>query len=129
MLSTKEKSKGLLSICFNPIISLPNNKYVKSALEKLEFYTGIDFFLSETLRHANIVLAGSLQEEEEGTTTTSEGRVVRISGAVTPPGKAKRDIEILKELAKRLGQEDKFNFPTSEDIFNEIRHNFKRFVC
>ena len=84
--------------------------------------SGIDFFLSETLRHANIVLAGSLQEEEEGTTTTSEGRVVRISGAVNPPGKAKRDIEILKELAKRLGQEDKFNFPTSEDIFNEIRH-------
>ena len=118
----KGEIKGLLSICFNPIITLPNNKYVKSALEKLEFYTGIDFFLSETLRHANIVLAGSLQEEEEGTTTTSEGRVVRISGAVTPPGKAKRDIEILKELAKRLGQEDKFNFPTSEDIFNEIRH-------
>ena len=63
----KGEIKGLLSICFNPIISLPNNKYVKSALEKLEFYTGIDFFLSETLRHANIVLAGSLQEEEEGT--------------------------------------------------------------
>ena len=63
----KGEIKGLLSICFNPIISLPNNKYVKSALEKLEFYTGIDFFLLETLRHANIVLAGSLQEEEEGT--------------------------------------------------------------
>ena len=117
----KGEIKGLLSICFNPIITLPNNKYVKSALEKLEFYAGIDFFLSETLRHANIVLAGSLQEEEEGTTTTSEGRVVRISGAVTPPGKAKRDIEILKELAKRLGQEDKFTYSCSEDIFNELR--------
>ena len=47
--------KGLLSICFNPLISLPNNNYVREALEKLEFYAGIDFFLSETLRHANIV--------------------------------------------------------------------------
>ena len=35
--------KGLLSICFNPLVSLPNNHYVRSALEKLEFYAGIDF--------------------------------------------------------------------------------------
>ena len=114
--------KGLLSICFNPLVSLPNNHYVRSALEKLEFYAGIDFFLSETLRHADIILAGSLQEEEEGTTTTSEGRVVRITGAVNPPGKAMRDLEIFKELARRLGQEDKFNYTCSEDIFNELRH-------
>ena len=106
----KGEIKGLLSICFNPIVSLPNNKYVKSALEKLEFYVGIDFFLSETLRHANIVLAGSLQEEEEGTTTTSEGRVVRISGAVNPPGKAKSDIESLKNWQNVLGK--RINLPT-----------------
>ena len=68
--------KGLLSICFNPLVSLPNNSNVRAALEKLEFYAGIDFFLSETLRHANIILAGSLQEEEEGTTTSAEGRVI-----------------------------------------------------
>ncbi|HEY0609203.1 MAG TPA: molybdopterin-dependent oxidoreductase, partial [Chitinophaga sp.] len=28
--------KGLLSICFNPLVSLPNNNYVRAALEKLE---------------------------------------------------------------------------------------------
>lgn len=80
--------KGLLSICFNPLVSLPNNSNVRGALEKLEFYAGIDFFLSETLRHANIILAGSLQEEEEGTTTSAEGRVIRIRAVVDPPGKS-----------------------------------------
>src|SRR5690606_35969709 len=70
--------KGLQSICFNPLVSLPNNNYVREALEKLEFYVCIDFFLNETARHADVVLAGSLHEEEDGTVTTAEGRVVRI---------------------------------------------------
>lgn len=113
--------KGLLSICFNPLISLPNNNYVREALEKLEFYAGIDFFLSETLRHANIVFPGSLHEEEEGTVTTAEGRVVRIRRAVSPPNDARPDTDILIELAQRLGAGDKFAYKNSEEIFNELR--------
>ncbi|WP_375605142.1 molybdopterin oxidoreductase family protein [Flavobacterium davisii] len=113
--------KGLLSICFNPLVSLPNSNYVREALEKLEFYVCIDFFLNETARHADVILAGSLQEEEDGTTTSAEGRVIRIKQAVTPPGNARKDSEILLELAKRLGVEDKFTFENSEAIFNELR--------
>src|SRR5262250_1022951 len=74
--------KGLLSICFNPLVSLPNNNMIREALEKLEFYACIDFFLNETAHHADIVLPGSLHEEEEGTVTTAEGRVVHIRAAV-----------------------------------------------
>lgn len=113
--------KGLISICFNPLVSLPNSNYVREALEKLEFYVGIDFFLSETLRHADVVLPGALHEEEEGTVTTAEGRVVRIRKVVDPPKGAKEDIGILLELAERLGVKDKFNFKSSEEIFNELR--------
>lgn len=113
--------KGLLSICFNPLVSLPNNNYVRAALEKLEFYVAIDFFLNETARHADIILAGSLHEEEEGTVTTAEGRVTRIRQAVTPPANARTDTAIILELAARLGAADKFSYQTSEDIFNELR--------
>lgn len=113
--------KGLLSICFNPLVSLPNNNYVREALEKLEFYVCIDFFLNETAHHADIVLAGSLQEEEEGTVTTAEGRVTRIRQAVTPPGNARTDTSIILELAKRLGEEQRFSYANSEEIFNELR--------
>jgi assimilatory nitrate reductase catalytic subunit len=91
------------------------------ALEKLEFYVAIDFFLNETARHADMVLAGSLHEEEEGTVTTAEGRVTRIRQAVTPPGNARTDTAIILELAARLGAADKFRFNSSEDIFNELR--------
>jgi assimilatory nitrate reductase catalytic subunit len=113
--------KGLLSICFNPLVSLPNNNYVREALEKLEFYVCIDFFLNETARHADIVLAGSLHEEEEGTVTTAEGRVVRIQKAVDPPGNARPDTDIILEIAHRLGAGDKFTYKSSEAIFNELR--------
>jgi assimilatory nitrate reductase catalytic subunit len=113
--------KGLLSICFNPLVSLPNSNFVREALEKLEFYGAIDFFLSETARHADIVLAGSLQEEEEGTVTTAEGRVTRIRQAVTPPGNARADTDILLDLARRLGAGRHFAFASSEEIFDELR--------
>ncbi len=113
--------KGLLSICFNPLVSLPNNHMVREALEKLEFYVAIDFFLNETARHADVILPGSLHEEEEGTVTTAEGRVVRIRKAVNPPGNARADTSILLELARRLGAEKQFSFATAEDVFNELR--------
>lgn len=113
--------KGLITICFNPLVSLPNNNMVREALEKLEHYTCIDFFLNETARHADIILPGSLHEEEDGTVTTAEGRVVRIRKAVNPPGNARTDTAILLEIARRLGAEKHFSYGSNEEIFNELR--------
>jgi assimilatory nitrate reductase catalytic subunit len=114
--------KALISICFNPLVSLPDANFTRSALSKLEHYTAIDFFLNETAHHADIVLAGSLHEEEEGTSTSAEARVIRIRKAVDPPGNAKADTDILLELARRLGRGKYFDhFKSSEDIFNELR--------
>ncbi|MDR3690781.1 MAG: molybdopterin oxidoreductase family protein [Fimbriimonas sp.] len=114
--------KGLISICFNPLVSLPDSNFTREALGKLEHYTAIDFFLNETAHHADVVLAGSLHEEEEGTVTSAEGRVNRIRAAVDPPGDAKCDTEIILELARRFGRGKYFDhFHDSEDIFNELR--------
>ena len=114
------KIKGLLSISFNPLVSIPDANRTRAALDKLEFYGCIDFFLSESARHADVVLAGSLQEEDEGTVTTGEGRCVRLRQSVTPPGNARVDWDILKDLAGRLGAKDHFLYAMSEDIFREL---------
>ena len=66
----------------NPAVSLPDSTFVKRMLEKLEFYVAIDFFLNDTARHADIVLPGSLQEEDEGTVTQVEGRIIKINNVV-----------------------------------------------
>ncbi|NDD30219.1 MAG: nitrite reductase [Proteobacteria bacterium] len=113
--------KGLLSLCFNPVVSLPDSTFTKEAFNRLEHYTIIDFFLSETARHADIVLPGSLHEEDEGTSTSAEGRVIRIRKAVDPPGEARVDWEILLDLARRLGRGEHFAYTRVEEIFNELR--------
>ena len=117
--------KGLLTISFNPLVSLPDARLTREALERLEFYVAIDVFLSETAQHADVVLAGSLHEEDDGTVTTGEGRVIRIRQAVPPPGRARRDWEIIVELARRLGKGDWFPYAEPEDIFRELAHASK----
>jgi assimilatory nitrate reductase catalytic subunit len=114
--------KALLSICFNPLVSLPDAAFTQEALEKLEFFGVVDFFLSETAHFADVVLAGSLQEEHEGVVCTAEGRVVHIRKAVDPPGDAREDWKIYVDLAARLGKASLFPYTEPKEIFEELRH-------
>ncbi len=112
--------RGLLSICFNPLVSAPDTTFTREALDQLEFYAVIDFFLSESAHHADVVLPGSLHEEDEGTSTSGEGRIIKINAAVEPPGDARRDWEILLDIARRLGKGDHFQYTNTEQIFDEL---------
>src|SRR5437588_1489258 len=113
--------KGLLSICFNPTVSLPDSNFIKRALEKLEFYVAIDFFLNDTARHADIVLPGSLQEEDEGVVAQVEGRVIKINKAIDPPGDARQDWRIIQDIARAVGRPHGFTFNAPREIFDELR--------
>ncbi|MEX0774564.1 MAG: molybdopterin oxidoreductase family protein [Phycisphaeraceae bacterium] len=113
--------KGLLSICFNPKVSLPDNSFITRCLEKLDFFVAIDFFLNETAQHADIVLPGSLHEEDEGLVTQIEGRVIKINKAVDCPGEAKQDWRIIQDIAGAMGRARGFTFTSPADIFEELR--------
>lgn len=115
------KIKGLLTLCFNPVISLPDNNFVRQALEKLEFFVAIDFFLNTTARYAHVVLPGSLQEEDEGTVTQVEGRIIKINRAVDCPGDARQDWRIIQDIAKALGRERGLTFASPREMFEELR--------
>jgi assimilatory nitrate reductase catalytic subunit len=117
--------KALLTICFNPKISLPDNTFITRCLEKLEFYAAIDFFLNDTARHADIVLPGSLHEEDEGTVTQVECRVIKINKAVDCPGEARQDWRIVQDLARALGRPHGFTFTSPREIFEELRQASK----
>ncbi len=121
--------KGLLSICFNPLVSLPDNDFVRRMLEKLEFYVAIDFFLNETARHADVILPGSLQEEDEGTVTQIEGRVIKINKAIDPPGDARQDWRIIQDIASALGRSKGLTFGSPGEIFDELRRASSGGVC
>jgi assimilatory nitrate reductase catalytic subunit len=113
--------KALVSLCFNPIVSLPDARFTHEALSRLEFFAVVDFFLSETAHYADVVFAGSLHEEEEGVICSAEGRVQKINKAVEPPGEAKSDARIVCDLAERLGKGAHFGFPSTREIFDELR--------
>ncbi|MCB1028415.1 MAG: molybdopterin oxidoreductase family protein, partial [Microthrixaceae bacterium] len=113
--------KGLLSISNNMSISAPDLDRVEEQMTALEHVVVIDPFLSEAaLRHADVVLPGNTFAEEEGTITTIEGRVVRCDQAVAPiPRRA--DIDVIRNLANRLGAGRHFDFTRGRDVYEEMR--------
>jgi assimilatory nitrate reductase catalytic subunit len=113
--------RGLLSICNNVMVSLPDTNEVRRSLEGLDFYVCIDFFMSESSRYADVVLPGTTWSEDEGVTANSEGRVVKINKAANPPGEARNDWWIIQEIARRMGREKYFHFKDTREIFDELR--------
>jgi assimilatory nitrate reductase catalytic subunit len=113
--------KGLLSICSNMMVSLPDTNKVREALERLDFNVCIDFFMSESSRYADVVLPGTTWSEDEGTTTSGEGRVIKINQAIDPPGDARHDWRILQEIASRMDRGKYFQFNSPGEIWDELR--------
>jgi assimilatory nitrate reductase catalytic subunit len=54
--------KGLLSICFNPLVSLPDANYGKRSRNWSSWRHR--FFMPETARHADVVLAGACRRRK-----------------------------------------------------------------
>ncbi|HLN63387.1 MAG TPA: molybdopterin-dependent oxidoreductase, partial [Symbiobacteriaceae bacterium] len=96
--------RGLYLLCSNPLVSLPSINRVEHALKRLDFFACADFFLSETARYADVVLPVAMWAEDEGTTTNTEGRVIKHNKAVEPPDGVPTDWQLLGELARRLGK-------------------------
>ena len=71
------------------------------------------------------MLPGSLHEEDEGTSTSVEGRVIKLNPSKRPPGNARVDWEIICDLAARLGRGKYFDYSHPEEIFNELRRASK----
>ncbi len=79
-----------------------------------------DIFLTKTAQLADVVLpAAASWCESEGTVTSSERRVQRTRKALDPPHGARDDIEILDDLAARLGVA--WNYESSEEVWDELR--------
>lgn len=104
----------------NPMVSDPDLKHVKEALERLEFLVVQDIFLTETATMADVVLPAACFAEKTGTVTNTERRVQMMNKAVNPPGEAKPDWEIACMVGRQLGLNG-FDFNSAEEVFTEIR--------
>ena len=68
-----------------------------------------DIFMTPTAQLADVVLPAAAWAEKEGTYTSTERRVQWSAKAIEPPGSARCDLDIICEIARRLGVQ--FNYP------------------
>jgi predicted molibdopterin-dependent oxidoreductase YjgC len=105
----------------NPLRSEADTHRTRELLQGLECLIVQDIFLTDTAAVADVVLPGTAAWcEAEGTVTNSERRVQRVRKAIEPPDGARDDIEIISELARRLGAHW-WGHPTPHDLWEELR--------
>lgn len=112
--------RSLLVLGSNVVVSAPNAAHVERRLKSLDFLVVSDFFLSETAELADVVLPAAQWAEEEGTMTNLEGRVIRRKQAFNPPNGVRDDMQVICELADRLGKGKYFCYENAEEVFDEL---------
>jgi assimilatory nitrate reductase catalytic subunit len=119
-LGTDGGVRVLLVLASNIAVSAPHSNRVVDRLRALDLLVVSDIFLSETAALADVVLPTAQWAEEEGTMTNLEGRVIRRRRALTPPREVRTDLEVLAELANRLGRGRSFS-ADPRTVFDELR--------
>lgn len=114
--------KACWVICTNPVASAPNRQTVIDALQQAELVITQDAFLdTETNRYADILLPAALWAEAEGVMINSERNITLMPQAITPPGEALADWQIIARVACALGYSADFSYTSAEAVFDEIR--------
>ena len=112
--------KAVYVIGENPADSEADIHHARKMLEGLDLLVVQDIFMTRTAEMADVVLPASIVwAESNGTVTSSERRVQRVRAAVTPPGEARDDIQIIFDIAARMGHD--WGTPDSEQLWNELR--------
>jgi anaerobic selenocysteine-containing dehydrogenase len=105
--------KGFINVAGNPVLSTPNGEKLDKALSQLDFMVSLDYFVTETSRHANIILPPVSPLERDHYDVTFNGFAVHNVAKYSPALFAKKanekhDWEINLELAKRLDKNAPF---------------------
>ena len=104
----------------NPADSEADIQHARKLLQGLDLLVVQDIFMTRTAEMADVVLPASVAwAESDGTVTSSERRVQRVRAAVPPPGEARHDIDIMFDLAARMGHN--WGEPDPEFLWDELR--------
>ncbi len=100
----------------NPVLTTTNGKQLDKAFEQLEFVAAVDFYITETSRHADIILPPVTALERDHYDVVFHNFAVRNSAKFSPalfsqPEDTKTDWQIYLGLAERI---DKLNGKATE---------------
>ena len=112
--------RALYVIGENPADSEANVSHARKLLEGLDCLVVQDISLTHTARMADVVLpAAAGWSSSEGTVTSSERRVQRVRAAVPPQGDARDDVQIIGDLARRMGAQ--WRAASAAELWEELR--------
>ncbi len=113
-----EAGKGRIRVLFIFRHEFSDPEAIES-LNKAAFviYQGINW--NQTAKIADVVLAGASHAEKDGTFTNFEGRIQRFRQALLPLEDSRGDLDILNDLADRLGHP--LAFSDAESVFHAWR--------
>jgi len=81
----------------------PNTKHVRKAMDGLELLIVSELFMTETAKHATVVLPSSSFLEKSGTFTNGERRIQRVNAVIEPIEGTKGDGQQVIDVMNRLG--------------------------
>jgi len=99
----------------NPLNSIPERQKTLKAFEKLDFITSIDVIMNDTSYYADVVLPEATYLERYDPITALDGDIYLRQPAIEPLFDSKPGLWIFKELGKRLGLGEYFNYKDEED--------------
>ena len=111
--------RGMYVMGENPAMSDPDVRHARQALSELEMLVVQDIFLTETAYLADVILPASAFPEKTGTFTNTDRTVQLGREALSPPGDARKDLDILIDMGRRLGLDWTYTHP--RDVFAEMR--------
>ena len=97
------KLKALWVIGEDIVQTDPNTKKVIKTLQATEFVIVQELFMTETAKHADVILPGASFLEKSGTFTNGERRVQAVRQVVEPIDGAKPDGQIIVEIMNKMG--------------------------
>ncbi|MCK6489599.1 MAG: FAD-dependent oxidoreductase, partial [Planctomycetes bacterium] len=113
------RCKAVWIIATNPVASLPAGLGVDQALRAAELVIVQDAFRNDTLPFADVVLPAATWPEKTGAMTTSERRIHLVEALRPPPGEARPDWAIIRDVAAACGFGAGFAFPDEAAVFAE----------
>jgi thiosulfate reductase/polysulfide reductase chain A len=103
----------------NPVMSLPDRARTIQAFKKLEFVVGVDTILNDSSWYADVILPEATYLERYDPVHAVGNRVFIRQPAIAPLGEAKSALWIYKELGKRLGLADFYQYADEEDYISQ----------
>ncbi len=103
----------------NPIMSLPDRAKTIQAFKKLEFVVAVDTILNDSSWYADVILPECTYLERYDPVLPVGNRVFLRQPVVPALGESKSALWIYKELAKRLGLSDYYQYTDEEDYIRQ----------